>query len=191
MINLRQNQLQVFKELLQLEQRIICRFLPKSYDETDHDVAPNNLIDITITGHNLTELTNQTKKLAKREKRKRLAHEVERYENMIQDHQCKFQQGLDEIEKCLVHETYNGIPLIDMIQNYFNHKTKETLSEIFDNLLPFRAQIMRRRRRYLAKRVIIDPAPEVIIDAHGVTFNDEQIEYLSRGRNKTILSCIQ
>ena len=70
---------------------------------------------------------------------------------------------------------------MDIIQKYFTFKTKKTLRDITYNLNALRTKIMSRRRRSMAKKLKIDPSPEVIIDSPDVSSKLEQIAYLSRG----------
>jgi hypothetical protein len=183
-VNIRQNQLELLQELLRLEQHILCRFLPKAYSQIDYDMAPANLTTVAITGNNLVALTNNTKKMAQREKRKLLENELKRYETTIQDYEYQYQQGLIELEQCFIHQTYNGILVIDMIKNYFTFQREKTFHDINNNLTSFRMKLLRRRRCFIAKKLKIDPSPEVIIDATGVSFKNEHIAYLSKGKKR-------
>ena len=187
-MNIRQHQLQLFRELLNLEQHILCRFVPKAYGQIDYDMAPANLTTVAITGSTLVELTNNTKKMAQREKRRLLANELKQYEITIQDHENQYQQGLIELEQCLLHQTHNGISLNDMIKNYFTFITEKTLRDITNNLASFRMKLVRRRRRFIAKKLCIDPSPEVMLDASGVSFKNEHIDRLSRGKKQVFYS---
>jgi hypothetical protein len=47
-------------------------------------------------------------------------------------------------------------------------------------------KLLRRRRCFIAKKLKIDPSPEVIIDATGVSFKNEHIAYLSKGKKEII-----
>ena len=185
-INIRQNQLQRFEELRQLEQQILCRYLPKAYSQISYDLAPANLTTTNIVGSTLTEITNNTITSIRREQRTRLENELERYETIIQGYENQYQQGLIELQQCFAHQTYNGIPLIDMIQNYLTFKTEKTLRDINHNLVALRMKILPRRHRSMMKKLKIDPSPEVIIDSPDVSFKLEQIAYLSRGIDKTL-----
>lgn len=175
------------EELLRLEQHILCQFLPKSYSQIDYDIAPANLMTMTITSSNLSELTSNTMMLIQREKRLRLANELERYETTIHDFEYQYQLGLTELEQCFAQQTYNGILVIELIKNYFNFKTEKTLRDMTHNLVSFRMKLIYRRRCYMKKKLKIDPSPTVIIDTPTNCFNHEYIAYLSRGTD-TLLS---
>ena len=175
--------MQCFEELRQLEQRILCRYLPKVYSQISYDLAPANLTTTSIIGSTLTEITNNTITSIRREQRTRLENELERYETMIQDYENQYEEGLIELQQCFAHQTYNNIPVIDIIQNYFIFKMEKTLRDITHNLTALRTNILSRRRRSMTKKLRIDPAPEVIIDSPDVSFTLEEIAYLSRGIN--------
>ena len=184
-MNIRQNQLGFLHELLRLEQHILCRFLPKTYSQIDYEMAPANLTTVAITGSTLLELTNSTKKMAQLEKRRVLQNELERYETIIQHYEDQYQQGLIDLEQCFIDQTYNGLSVIDMIKNYFIFQTDKTLHDINSNLSTFRTKLVRRRRRFIAKKLKIDPSPEAMIDTPGVSFQNDHITYLSQGLKKT------
>jgi hypothetical protein len=74
-----------------------------------------------------------------------------------------------------------------MIKNYFTFQTEKTLHDITSNLTTFRMKLIRRRRRFTAKKLNIDPSPEVMIDTPGVSFQNDHIVYLSRGIEKFIV----
>ena len=185
-MNIRQNQLQLVEEFVRLEQHILCQFLPKTYSQIYHDVAPANLMTMTITDSSLVALTNNTVKMAQREQRVQLENEFERYETTIHEHENQYQQELIALEQCFAHQTYNGILLIDLIKNYINLKTENTLRDITHNVVNFQKKIIYHRHCYIRKRLKIDPSPQVMIDAPGVFFKLEHIAYLSRGINTTI-----
>ena len=71
-----------------------------------------------------------------------------------------------------------------MIKNYFSFKTEKTLHDITNKLIIFRIRLRRRRHHFMMKKQMIDPSPEVMIDAPNVLFKNDQIAYLSQGINK-------
>ena len=171
------------QELRQLEQQILCRCLPEAYSQISYDLAPANLTTTNIVGSTLTEITNNTITSIRREQRTRLENELERYVTMIQDYENQYQEGLIKLQQCFAHQTYNSIPVMDIIKNYFAFKTEKTLRDITYNLNALRTILLSRRRRSMAKKLTIDPSPEVIIDSPDVSFKLEEIAYLSRGIN--------
>ena len=182
-MDLRQAQLEVFQDLLRLEQHVLCQFLPKKYNQIDYHTATVNLSTARVTGATSVSLTNDAKKMAKKEIRTMLQDEIKRYETRIQEYENQCQQGLRELEQYYLHQTRNGIPLIDIIRNYFNCRQEKTVQNFINTLTAYRMKLLRRRRRYMAKRQRITPSPEILIDAPGVSFKSDQITYLSRGKS--------
>jgi hypothetical protein len=119
-------------------------------------MVPANLTIVPITGSTLVKLTNNTKKIAPRAKRRILENELRQYERTIQDdYKYQYQQGLIEFEQCFIHQTHNGISFLDMIKNYFSSKTEKTLRDITNNFASYRLKLVRRRRRLIARKLSI------------------------------------
>lgn len=115
-------------------------------------MAPANLTTILVADAHLVTLTNTTKKLVQREKRIMIDKELERYETTIQDLENQYQQGLNALEQFYIDQTYNGIFIIDMIKKYFTCQKEKTLHDISNNLINFRINLIRRRRRFINKK---------------------------------------
>ena len=174
-MDLRQTQLEVFQDLLRLEQHVLCKVLPKQCNQIDYHMATANLTTAPVTGATLVPLTNEAKRMVQ--------SDIERYETRIQGLEDQCQQGLRELEHQCMDQTRNGIPLIDIIRNYLNCRQEETLQNSISTLPAHRMQLLRRRRHYVTKKQIITPSPEILIDAPGVSFKRDQITYLSRGNS--------
>ena len=146
-------------------------------------MAKANLTTVCVTGATSVALTNDEKKMARKEMRIMLQNEIKRYETHIQEYENQCQQGLRELESHCIDQTRSGMPLIDIIRKYLNRRQEETVKNSIDTLPAYRMKLLRRRRHYIAKKEIITPSPEILIDAPGVSFKRDQITYLSRGNS--------
>lgn len=182
-MDLRRAQLEVFQDLLRLEQHVLCKFLPRQYKQIDYQRTTANLTTVCVTGATSGALTNDAKTLVRKEMRVMLQNEIKRYETRIQEYENQCQQSLRELEHHCIDQTRNGLPLIDIIRNYLKSRQEETIQNSINTLPAYRLKLLRRRRHYMREKEIITPSPEILIDAPGVSFKRDQITYLSRGNS--------
>jgi Fe2+ transport system protein B len=177
MITLYQQQIQVYEELSKLEQRILCKFLPKSFDHVTID-------DLNLTekdGYMELPLKEKQKKLQQL-KRTMLDHLIQAYENKIVDYEYRYQQELIQLEKNISHNNRSdGISLVDSIKKYLTHRKNQFKRENLSKMAFFRTTLFRRRRRYYSstrKKNIIGVWPQAIVDVSSLPLNNAEWSYI-------------
>jgi hypothetical protein len=120
-ITLHQQQMQVFEELTMLEQRILCKFLPKSFDHvTLQDLDAMESDDCM----GLPIKDNQKK--IKQLKRAMLDDLVLTYENKILGYEHQYRQELVKLDHTYSNSTHvNGMSLLDSVKIYMAHRMNQ------------------------------------------------------------------
>ena len=93
LINLQQLQMQLMKEFVMLEQRIICKLLPPNFDSLDHLIKSQIYTPLI---HDMTsiEFTNQQNKIIQQIKRTWLNIYFNGYETKIQEYENLYNEKL-------------------------------------------------------------------------------------------------
>ena len=164
-----------------LEQRILCRTLPNSYDCIEVDISREQCV-------------NKQNKIIQESKRRMLNVELQHYEMKIQLYEHLYQQEFNTLQSQLLNPTSSHHQcqvdtVIYFVKSYFDHHTKRLIRQIRYRESCLHVKLIRQRRhRSLSEKKIIDVYPQVIIDVPKVSLNHNQLDYLSRnGKFKIFL----
>ena len=125
LITLQQQQRQVLEELFMLEQRVLCQFLPKSFDH----ITLDNL-NLTMNAGDIELPVKQKTKRLQQLKRTMLNHLIQTYETTIVDYEHQYRQEMVKLEQnSLSDQHVNGSSLIDSIKTYLINRTHQIKSE--------------------------------------------------------------
>jgi hypothetical protein len=158
-----------------LEQRILCRALPKSFDDIKFDVEQE-------------PCAKKRNKIIQELKRRMLNEELEKYENKIQYYENVYQQELAVLEIQISNPTSSDHQrqvaiLTHFIKQYFSHYTDRFLRRIRFQESCLHTKLLRHHRRHSlssSNKNATDVYPQIIIDVPNVSLNRTQLDYLSR-----------
>jgi len=187
LIELRQKQLHVLEDVLQLETQVSIRFLPDNFDQSENFIAPDLYLPLIKT----IEFKQKRDKILQEAKRTWLNSYINIYEITYQDYEYQYQQDLKQFElDCSnhVHHRNEIIPttLFNSFLTYINHLINRIKQEIYYEKLPlYRRKLLRRLRRQQhlgsTRKKLVNVGPQVIIDLLQHPFTATELAYLSKG----------
>ncbi|CAF4856466.1 unnamed protein product, partial [Rotaria sp. Silwood2] len=176
LISIQHEQMQIYEELLMLEQRILCRFLSKSFD----DISTHQIN--SIENNNNSDLIMKERKL-QQIKRNMLNDCIHSYEQKILLIEQQYQQELTTFENISsINNTQDyKMSLMISLKAFLENRIFEMKHSCRFKMTLFRSKLFRRRSRLLStKNKITDVYPQTIIDVSNLPFNDEELSYISR-----------
>ena len=161
--------MKAFEELTKLEQRILCKFLPKSFDHAIFDV------DMTLP------LREQQKRVQQM-KRSMLDGLVKDLEFKLLEFEHQYERELSKLEQsCTEEQVVHGISLFDYIKTCMSHRIAQFKHELGSKMILFRKTLHRRFRRhcYSMKIDAFSVWPQVIVDVPTIPLNAIEFSYIS------------
>ncbi|CAF1340357.1 unnamed protein product [Adineta steineri] len=175
LINIRQKQTQILEELLQLEMRILYKFLPPELDQLEKIVAPITYTPLN-NEHKTIELNNKRYKMIQDAKRQWLHISLSVYETKLQEYN-------HQLESILLNNTsLQGTSLLNDISRYVTYRTNEMKQSISSKMPIFRNKLIEYRKKLLLKNNVISVSPEPYLDLISNPFNQREWQYLSLGK---------
>ena len=186
---LRQEQLERFEEMTQLEVRILCRILLKSMNELDQLIPsdrpawsrsnpPPNDNNVS-----LYEIIKKHQKWIRSRKRQMLANNLEDYESAIDKSEFVYQEALLNLESEVSDGTIDqGDTFMSCLYNYLNCRTTSKMREIRFNETIFRQKLLHpchRRSSVVKNNNSISIYPEAIIEIFEKVFTKDELDLLS------------
>ena len=193
LIKIRQKQADCWKEQLKLETHILCKFLPKNFDELEKFIAPINYVPVN-NDRKVIELRNKRYKIIQETKRIWLNVNFHAYEIKLHEYEKQYQMALMTLKEKSLNNTNpvitNGLSQFDHIQQYLNFQTNKSIKDITNEMASYRRIILRNRQRSsssssssVAKDTMtIGLSPEPYLDLIMNPFNIRSWNYLSLGR---------
>ncbi|CAF1410725.1 unnamed protein product, partial [Adineta steineri] len=131
LISIRQKQTQILEEVLQLEMRILYKFLPPNLDQQETIVALIAYIP----------LNNKRYKMIQDAKRQWLRISLSVYETKLQEYNHQFQSIL------LNNTSLQGTSLLNDISRYVTYRTNEMKQSISSRMSIFRNKLLQHRKQ--------------------------------------------
>ncbi|CAF1489796.1 unnamed protein product [Adineta steineri] len=195
LVNIQDEQLNCWKELLKLEQHILSKFLDKNFDHLQNFIT-SNVFYSPIIADDDSIVTYQLKNVKTLQESKRIWLDIylQVYMLKIQQHDQHYQYEFIQLKQCL-NNTTESTELFQSIQTYLTQRSNRLKQEIYLEINYFERKLTRRRHQYSSKtKQMIGVSPEVILDVHPrqQELNSVEREYLCRGGsyirpNRTIL----
>ncbi|CAF1369265.1 unnamed protein product [Adineta steineri] len=165
LISIRQKQAQILEELLQLEMRILDKFLPPELDQQETIVALIAYIP----------LNNKRYKMIQDAKRQWLHISLSVYETKLQEYN-------HQLESILLDNTsLQGTSLLNDISRYVTYRTNEMKQSLSSKMSIFRNKLIQYRKPLSVKNNFIGVSPEPYLDLKSNPFNKREWQYLSLG----------
>ncbi|CAF1440935.1 unnamed protein product [Adineta steineri] len=179
----RQKQIEIWKEQLMLETRVICKFLPQNFDQLQNFMSPI----IYVPLHNkqkVVELKYKHYKIIQEGKRIWLDIFFSIYEINLQQYDEQYQEILIELESLLLTNTsiVDGRTLFNQINQYMTYRTDQLKEEIRNEMSRFRRKLLHHRRQCSSmSKNMIGVSPEPFLDLISNPFTKREWNYLSLG----------
>ncbi|CAF1348914.1 unnamed protein product [Adineta steineri] len=178
----RQKQIEIWKEQLMLETRVICKFLPQNFDQLQNFVSPITYVPLN-NEQKIVELKYKHYKIIQEGKRMWLDMFFSIYEINLQQYDEQYQEILIELESLLLTNTtiVDGTTLFDQINQYMTYRTDQLKKEIRDEMSSFRGKLLHHRQCSSITKNMIGVSPEPFLDLISNPFTKREWNYLSLG----------
>ena len=126
MISIRQKQAEIWEEqLMLLETRILCKFLPNIFDHFQNFMAPIAYSSVFNQGKAI-QLKNQRYKMIQEAKRTWLHIFLSAYEIKLQQYNKQYQESLEQTECLLLNNTnVHFTSASNYIHRYMTYRTNQ------------------------------------------------------------------
>jgi hypothetical protein len=185
----------MWKEQLMLEIRILCKFLPKNFDDFENFLVPITYLPLS-NDRKTIEVKNKRYKIIQEGKRLWLNFTFHVYEIRIMEYQIRYQFEFIKLETKLVNNTItattttnNGcLSLFNNIKEYLNYRTNKLIDEINAEMSSYRRIILQnRQRRSSSTKNSIGVSPEPYLDLIMNPFDTRPWNQLSLGNTHFFL----
>ncbi|CAM4974414.1 unnamed protein product [Rotaria socialis] len=185
LIHLRETELQIRKELLLLEQRILSKLLPSNFDQLDTLIASDFYTPVLEDQYSLNYKLKRSK-ILQETKRTWLDILMESYDVKMKECNRQYQEELTQLELDISkHQQHHhdARVLCRTVQVYIKHRTIQIKKDTFQQMNNFHGKLSRRRQRSKKAKQTIGVSPEVILNVNDHSLAMIGHEYLSRHGN--------
>lgn len=183
LIIIRQQQGEIYKELLLFQMRILYKFLPNNFDELQYFIAPIAYIPLN-DNKKIIELKNKSFKTIQEAKRSWLFIFLKAYEMKLQHLEHQYQNEFLQLESQLLNSvTVDGLSVFNQIKKYMISQTHKLKQQIYKNVSISRHMLLQMRQHSsLSRKNMIGVSPEPYLDLISNPFNSCEWNYLSFGK---------
>ncbi|CAF3467602.1 unnamed protein product [Rotaria socialis] len=185
LIHLRETELQIRKELLLLEQRILSKLLPVNFDQLDTLIASDFYTPALEDQYSLNYKLKRSK-ILQETKRTWLDILMESYDVRMKECNRLYQELLTQLELDISNHQdhhHDVRVLCRTVQAYIKHRTIQIKKDTFQEMASFHGKLTRRRQRSKKAKQTIGVSPEVILNVNDHSLAMIGHEYLSRHGN--------
>lgn len=182
LINLQQIQIQLMEEFAMLEQRILCKLLPRNFDSLDHLITCQ-IYKPLISDMTSIEFKNQHDKIVQQVKRTWLNIYFNAYEAKIQEYEHQYNEQLHIFQlqfEC--KDNVSWIAALNSIKTYLSNRKNRMRKQIYVNMSNYRKKLLNYRKRSSKAKKTIDVSPTPIFYLFCNPFNDQERACLSKGK---------
>ncbi|CAF4308933.1 unnamed protein product, partial [Rotaria magnacalcarata] len=184
-IHLRETELKIQKELLLLEQRILSKLLPATFDQLNTLAASDFYTPALEHQYSLSYKLKRSK-ILRETKRTWFDILMQSYDVKIKECNRKYQEELTQLELDISNHQqhhHDASVLCRPVQAYIKHRTIQIKKDTFQQMDSFDGKLSRRRQRSKKTKQTIGVSPEVILNVNDHTLAVIGHEYLSRNGN--------
>jgi hypothetical protein len=181
-MGLRQHQADVWKHLLVLEMRILCKFLPVNCDHLERFITPVSYTPLNMD-QKAINFKKQRLKIIREAKRTWLNHVLHAYESEIQEYEQQYQNEFRQLEASLSNRaTTDDVSALHLIKDYFVEHTKRLRGATRDEVSSSRVLLLQNRERASSSKHKIGVSTEPYLDHISNPFDQREWNYLSLGK---------
>ncbi|CAF1563796.1 unnamed protein product, partial [Rotaria magnacalcarata] len=181
LMSIRENQSTIYEDLLMLEMRVLCKFLPKNFDQLEEFIAPMIYSPLN-NDQKMIEVRNKRYKTIQEAKRICLNVFLNSYEVQLQEYDQQYENEFLQLESHLLNNiNINGSCVYQQIQQHMNYQTNKLKRQVSIKIRSLRGILIKNRRRSSSAKNTIGVWPEPYIDLLTNVFNRYEWNYLSFG----------
>jgi len=181
-MTIRDKQANIYEEQLELEMRILYRFLPSNFDDLENFLASDIYLPV-IEDQTLIQFKNKRLNIIKETKRQYLKILFHALEIGIQEFDQQYQYELEQLKINLLNQiNENNSMMYYHIEEYLNSQTENLKKDISKKILSYRKIFLRNRQRSSKSKNTISVSPEPYLDLITNPFNKNEWNYLSLGK---------
>ena len=176
--------MKIWEELLMLEQRILCDFLPLNFHQMENFTAPLSYSPL-IQKQQISQFQNKHSKIIQEGKRKWLNLFLNVYEIQLQEYEQKYQSELQQLEQTQIRNQFTTVDsstLLNNIKQYLIYQTNRFKEDIYQKMPSFRDKLVQNRQRSSKTKTTIGVSPEPYLDLAENPFNKSEWNQLSLGK---------
>ncbi|CAM4969512.1 unnamed protein product [Rotaria socialis] len=182
---IREKQGEIYEELLILEMRILCKFLPQNFDQLQYFIKPITYSPLN-NNQKAVQVKNKCYKIIQEAKRLWLNILFNACEIKIQAYDSQYQNIFLQLEsQSIVTNNVNDSSISNQIKEYLIYRTNKLKQDIYKKVAKSRAIVLQIRQHSSSsrKQKIIGVSPEPYIDLISHQFVKRQWNHLSLGKN--------
>ena len=185
LITIRQEQMKIWEELLMLEQRVLCEFLPLNFNQMENFIAPLSYSPL-IEKHKIIEFKNKHYKIIQEQKRHWLNIFFNAYETRLQEYEQQFQNEFQQFENIQARDQTTTVDSSTLLNNSINEhmirQTNQLKEDVYRRISSFRDKLIQNRQRSLTTKTTIAVHPEPYLDLLENPFTTSEWNQLSFGK---------
>jgi hypothetical protein len=182
-MSIREKQATIYEELLMLEMRVLCKFLPKNFDQLEEFIAPMIYSPLN-NDQKMIEVRNKRYKTIQEAKRIWLNVFLNSYEVQLQEYDQQYEKEFLQLESHLLNNiNINGSSIYEQIQQHMNYQTNKLKQQVFIKIRSLRGILIKNRQRSSSTKNTIGVWPEPYLDLLTNVFNRHEWNYLSFGNS--------
>ncbi|CAF4679143.1 unnamed protein product, partial [Rotaria socialis] len=159
---IREKQGEIYEELLMLEMRILCKFLPQNFDQLQYFITPITYSPLN-NNQKVVQVKNKCYKIIQEAKRLWLNILLNACEIKIQAYDSQYQNIFLQLEsQSIVTNNVNDSSISNQIKEYLIYRTNELKQDIYKKVAKSRAIVLQIRQHSSSsrKQKIIGVSPE-------------------------------
>jgi len=168
-----------------IEMRILCKILPKTFDDLENFIDSINYLPLNNNNdnnQNSIQIKNKRYKFIQETKRTLLNNSFNVYENKILKYDQQYENEFKQLETQLLNSiTINGSSVFNTIKEYITYFTNRLQQEISDQVSSSRGILLQNRQRSSTAKHMIGVSPESYLDLIDNPFNTLEWNQLSLG----------
>ena len=188
LLTIRQQQANIWKELVILKTRILCKFLPTDLDNLEHFIAPHppDIYSPMISDSKAIQFNHQRSHIIKEAKRNWLNICLNVYEFKMQEFEEQYQSEFKQFKTQLLNGTTNdddGAVVCNHLKEYLTYETTKLKKDILRQVSLFHTKLRQQYRHSSQTKHTIGVSSEPYLDLISNPFTKTEWNYLSLGKN--------
>ncbi|CAF1382181.1 unnamed protein product, partial [Rotaria magnacalcarata] len=147
LMNTREKQATIYEELLMLEMRVLCKFLPKNFDQLEEFIAPMIYSPLN-NDQKMIEVRNKRYKTIQEAKRIWLNVFLNSYEVQLQEYDQQYENEFLQLQSHLLDNVnISGSCVYEQIQQHMNYQSNKLKQQVSMKIRSLRGILIKNRRR--------------------------------------------
>ncbi|CAF1513853.1 unnamed protein product, partial [Rotaria magnacalcarata] len=158
LMNTREKQATIYEELLMLEMRVLCKFLPKNFDQLEEFIAPMIYSPLN-NDQKMIEVRNKRYKTIQEAKRIWLNVFLNSYEVQLQEYDQQYENEFLQLQSHLLDNVnISGSCVYEQIQQHMNYQSNKLKQQVSMKIRSLRGILIKNRRRSSSAKNTVGPS---------------------------------